>query len=114
MKKAIQIIPENFRRRGIGVACTLFLRAVLNMVGLAMLLPVLALALDPQSMEVLGVKLPRVVVPLNPGKNITVIAEVVAMNHLLKYAGVDSAALFNQRLMQRMGGAAEYLEEDYE
>ena len=51
MKKAIQIIPENFRRRGIGVACTLFLRAVLNMVGLAMLLPVLALALDPQSME---------------------------------------------------------------
>ena len=70
--------------------------------------------LDPQSMEVLGVKLPRVVVPLNPGKNITVIAEVVAMNHLLKYAGVDSAALFNQRLMQRMGGAAEYLEEDYE
>ena len=51
MKKAIQIIPEQFRRRGIGVACTLFLRAVLNMVGLAMLLPVLALALDPQSME---------------------------------------------------------------
>lgn len=70
--------------------------------------------LDTQSMEVLGVKLPRVVVPLNPGKNITVIAEVVAMNHLLKYAGVDSAALFNQRLMQRMGGAADYLEEDYE
>jgi HPr kinase/phosphorylase len=63
---------------------------------------------------VLGVKLPRVVVPLNPGKNITVIAEVVAMNHLLKFSGVDSAVLFNQRLMRRMEGAAEYLEEDYE
>ena len=70
--------------------------------------------LESQTMEVLGVKLPRVVVPLNPGKNITVIAEVVAMNHLLKFSGVDSAALFNQRLMRRMGGAAEYLEEDYE
>jgi len=70
--------------------------------------------LEAQSMEVLGVKLPRVVVPLNPGKNITVIAEVVAMNHLLKYSGVDSAALFNQRLIRRMGGTAEYLEEDYE
>ncbi len=70
--------------------------------------------LDQQTVEVLGVPLPRVVVPLNPGKNITVIAEVVAMNHLLKYAGVDSAALFNERLKNHLGATAEYLEEDYE
>jgi HPr kinase/phosphorylase len=70
--------------------------------------------LAPEAVEVLGVRIPRVVVPLNPGKNITVIAEVVAMNHLLKFAGVDSAALFNQRLKRHMGGMAEYLEEDYE
>jgi HPr kinase/phosphorylase len=71
--------------------------------------------LNPETQEILGVKIPRVVVPLNPGKNITVIAEVVAMNHLLKFtAGVDSAVLFNQRLRQHMRGAAEYLEEDYE
>ena len=43
--------------------------------------------LEPQATEVLGVRVPRVVVPLNPGKNITVIAEVVAMNHLLKFSG---------------------------
>ena len=59
-------------------------------------------------------ELPKVVVPLNPGKNITVIAEVVAMNHLLKYSGVDSAVLFDQRLRQHLRGLAEYLEEDYE
>jgi HPr kinase/phosphorylase len=70
--------------------------------------------LDPQTVEILGVELPRVVVPLNPGKNITVITEVVALNHLQKYAGIDSAALFNQRLRQHLVGAAEYLEEDYE
>ena len=35
--------------------------------------------------------LPLVTVPLNPGKNLTVICEVVAMNHLLRYSGVDSA-----------------------
>jgi HPr kinase/phosphorylase len=70
--------------------------------------------LDPQHVNILGVDLPRVVVPLNPGKNITVITEVVALNHLQKYAGVDSAALFNQRLQQHLAGAAEYLEEDYE
>lgn len=71
--------------------------------------------LERQMVEILGVPVPKVVVPLNPGKNITVIAEVVAMNHLLKYAGVDSAARFNERLQQHLrGGAAEYLEEDYE
>ena len=31
--------------------------------------------------------IPKVVIPLNPGKNITVIAEVIAMNHLLTYSG---------------------------
>ena len=47
---------------------------------------------------------PRVVVPLNPGKNITVISEVVAMMHLLRYSGVDVAATFNARLIKRMKG----------
>jgi HPr kinase/phosphorylase len=70
--------------------------------------------LDLHHLEILGVQIPRVVVPLNPGKNITVITEVVALNHLLKYAGIDSAALFDRRLRRRLGGAAEYLEEDYE
>lgn len=70
--------------------------------------------LDNRTVDILGVPLPLVTVPLVPGKNITVVCEVVAMNHLLKYAGVDSARLFNERLMRRMGGAREYLEEDYE
>ena len=60
------------------------------------------------------VSAPVVTVPLVPGKNITVVCEVVAMNHLLKYSGVDTARLFNQRLQSRMSGTSEYLEEDYE
>lgn len=66
---------------------------------------------------ILDVVLPRVIVPLNPGKNITVIAEVVAMMHLLRYSGVDVAAAFNERLIRRMKdkqGLREYLQEDYE
>lgn len=81
--------------------------------------------LDGLEEEILGVKVPKVVVPLNPGKNITVVSEVVAMRHLLRYTGVDSAAQFNERLIERMklkaqGGGRlpratrEYLEEDYE
>lgn len=70
--------------------------------------------LDPQTTEILGVELPCVTVPLNPGKNITVISEVVAMNHLLKYSGVDSAAAFDRKLKGAMLPVGEYLEEDYE
>ena len=70
--------------------------------------------LDQEEMEILGVKVPRVTVPLNPGKNITVISEVVAMNHLLKYVGVDSAAAFNVRIQDAMRPVREYLEQDYE
>jgi HPr kinase/phosphorylase len=66
---------------------------------------------------ILDVGVPRVVVPLNPGKNITVVSEVVAMMHLLRYSGVDVAAAFNARLIKRMKeqrGVREYLQEDYE
>ncbi len=73
--------------------------------------------LDQQQTELLDVQLPLVTVPLNPGKNLTVICEVVAMNHLLRYSGVDSAHAFNERLIRRMrekGQVQQYLEEDYE
>lgn len=73
--------------------------------------------LDEEATEILDIELPLVRVPLNPGKNITVIAEVVAMNHLQKYAGLHTAEKFNQRLIERMRTRAEtetYLEEDYE
>ena len=73
--------------------------------------------LTMQHTQILEVDLPVVTVPLNPGKNLTVICEVVAMTHLLRYSGVDVARNFNERLIQRMRERAdvrEYLEEDYE
>ncbi|MGH7531647.1 MAG: HPr(Ser) kinase/phosphatase, partial [Gemmatimonadales bacterium] len=44
--------------------------------------------LQREQMTILDVPVPKVMVPLNPGKNITVIAEVVAMMHLLRFSGV--------------------------
>jgi HPr kinase/phosphorylase len=73
--------------------------------------------LDGRMTTILDVTLPLVTVPLNPGKNLTVMCEVVAMNHLLRYSGVDTAERFNERLIARMRehrGIREYLEEDYE
>jgi len=58
--------------------------------------------LEHELTSILGVELPMITVYLNPGKNITVIAEVIAMNHLLRYAGVNPAEAFNKRLMGHM------------
>ena len=73
--------------------------------------------LEGQVTTILDVELPIITVYLNPGKNITVIAEVIAMNHLLRYAGINSAEVFNQRLIGHMQKAADvrrYLVEDDE
>ena len=70
--------------------------------------------LERETTEILGVTLPKVTVPLNPGKNITVISEVVAMNHLLKYAGSDPARAFDQKIKEALRPVRRYLEEDYE
>ncbi|MGH7338690.1 MAG: HPr(Ser) kinase/phosphatase, partial [Myxococcota bacterium] len=50
-----------------------------------------------QETQILDISIPLVTVPLNPGKNLTVICEVVAMTHLLRYSGVDSARNLNAR-----------------
>ncbi len=70
--------------------------------------------LEDEHTVILDVPIRKVTIPLNPGKNITVIAEVVAMSHLLRYAGLNSAAEFDARLRDAMAPVREYLEEDYE
>ena len=45
------IIPNKFRTKGVGVSITIFVRALLNFVGLAALLPVLYLILDSESIH---------------------------------------------------------------
>jgi HPr kinase/phosphorylase len=73
--------------------------------------------LDGETTDILGVAIPRITIPLNPGKNITVIAEVIAMHHLLKWIGIDPAERFNEALIRQMRDKAEinrYLREDHE
>jgi HPr kinase/phosphorylase len=75
--------------------------------------------LDTETTTILDVELPKITVYLNPGKNITVIAEVIALNHLLRYSGINAAEAFNERLVGRMKTAAAsniqaYLQEDHE
>ena len=58
--------------------------------------------LEDQVTSILDVEIPVVTVPIYPGKNITVISEVIALNHLLKTHGLHPAQAFNKRLIQLM------------
>ncbi|MDX2129670.1 MAG: HPr(Ser) kinase/phosphatase [Chloroherpetonaceae bacterium] len=58
------------------------------------------LGLDTKTVDILGVAVPHVLLPIYPGKNITVIAEVVALNYLLKHYGYDSAKAFEKNLSE--------------
>jgi HPr kinase/phosphorylase len=51
---------------------------------------------------ILGIQIPQIIVPINPGKNITVISEVIAMNHMLKVYGINTAQRFNDILIDRL------------
>ena len=73
--------------------------------------------LDFESATILGVEIPKIQVPLNPGKNITVLAEVIALNLLLRYSGINAAERFNERLIAQMRATTDvrdYLREDDE
>jgi HPr kinase/phosphorylase len=75
------------------------------------------LGVEEQTTTVLGVKIPILYVPISPGKNITVISEVIAMNHMLKVYGENSAVELSKKLAQRLSRQSQvqdYLEADYE
>ncbi len=75
------------------------------------------LGLESRFTTVLGVDIPVVTIPVSPGKNITVISEVIAMNHMLKTYGENPAELFSRRLNQelrRRKMTDVYLESDLE
>ena len=80
------------------------------------------IAMVEDTREILGVELPLVRVPITPGKNISVICEVIAMTHLLQHCGYDPAKVFAERLRHHIkttgtrvpARGIEYFEHDYE
>lgn len=75
------------------------------------------LGLEENATTILGVSIPQINVPISPGKNITVISEVISMNHMLKVYGENTAVEFSKRLAERLHRQAmteDYLEADYE
>lgn len=60
--------------------------------------------LHDEHISILGVRIPHLLIPVRPGRNIAVIIEVAAMNHRLKEMGVNPALQFNERLIRMMSG----------
>lgn len=55
---------------------------------------------------IMGVSIPKIIIPVAPGKNLTVISEVIAMNALMKMNGQNVAKDFNESLMQKIKAKA--------
>lgn len=60
------------------------------------------LGVDDQTITILGVEIPHIVIPVRPGRNLGSIIEVAARNNLLKGMGYHSARDFQERLMARI------------
>jgi HPr kinase/phosphorylase len=58
--------------------------------------------LSEEYVSLLDVQVPRLLIPVRPGRNIAIIVEVAALNHRLKELGVHPAQELNERLMTLM------------
>ncbi|MBN1596029.1 HPr kinase/phosphorylase [candidate division FCPU426 bacterium] len=60
------------------------------------------LGLDELTYSILGIDLPRIIIPVRPGRNLSIIIEVAAMNQRLKKSGHHTAREFNKTLISWM------------
>lgn len=61
------------------------------------------LGLTTEYMDILGIKIPSITVPVKPGRNLAVVIEVAAMNNRQKKMGYNAAEALNNKLMSQMG-----------
>jgi len=58
------------------------------------------IGVDELTTEILGVRVPKLEIPVKPGRNIPIIVETASMNERLKKMGYHSAKEFNQNVMR--------------
>ena len=60
------------------------------------------LGLDGETINILGIEVPSILIPVRPGRNLAVIIEIAAMNNRQKKMGYDTAKEFSDRLLESM------------
>jgi HPr kinase/phosphorylase len=70
------------------------------------------LGLEDLTYEILEEKIPKLLLPISAGRNMAVIVEVAARNHLLKIMGYNSAKAFSEKLLNQTTGRVKIEEEE--
>lgn len=63
------------------------------------------LGLEEEYTEILGIKVPSLLIPVKPGRNLAIIVEIAAMNNRQKRNGYNAAEELNKRLLAGMENA---------
>ena len=65
------------------------------------------LGLTEEYTEILGVKIPSLLLPIRPGRTLAVVLEVAARNLRLKQQGFNAAKELDRRMSERLQKSAE-------
>lgn len=57
------------------------------------------IGLEEKSIEILGVNLPYLILPVKPGRDVVLLLETIALNHRLKCMGYNSAQEFSTKVL---------------
>lgn len=60
------------------------------------------LGLEEEYTEILGIRIPSLLIPVKPGRNLAIIVEIAAMNNRQKRMGYNAAEELNKRLIAGM------------
>jgi HPr kinase/phosphorylase len=60
------------------------------------------LGLEEEYIDILGIKVPLLIIPVRPGRNLAIIVEVAAMNNRQKKMGYNAAKALNERVMKEI------------
>lgn len=60
------------------------------------------IGLEQETTNILGIDIPTTTIPVRPGRNLSIILEIAAMNNRQRKMGYNTAEEFNQRMMEQM------------
>ncbi len=112
--RATDVLPYHMEARGIGIIDVRLLFGVaavrpakriglvVSLVDWEQVAPKDRAGLDEGTLEILGVSIPHVTIPVRPGRNLGTLVEVAALNQKLKALGIDSSRRMQEQLLERM------------
>ena len=62
------------------------------------------LGLENEMTDIMGIQVPTITIPVTPGRNLSAIIEIAAMNQKQKFMGYNTAEEFSERINQQTGG----------